>query len=176
MKKRGFTLIELLVVIAIIGLLATMAVVGFGNAQKKARDARRLADITAIDKVLRIYYDETNSYPGWGYGGAVKINPDCTTSLFATDLAAAEYLAILPKDPRDNLACGTYGVGNYFYAWDMDHAGMEPCFSINVVETQWGKDRLVEKFGQLKSTVTGGDGSIDSADFNFCYHPEGFYP
>lgn len=175
MNRKGFTLIELLVVIAIIGLLATMAVVAFGNAQQKARDTRRLADITAIDKVLRLYYDETNMYPGWGYGGAVKINPSCASD-FKDDLAAAGYLVNLPKDPRDNLACTTYGVGNYFYAWDMDHAGAEPCFSINVVETQWGEDRLIEKFGQMKSTVTGGDANIDSADFNYCYHPEGFYP
>ena len=39
-RKKGFTLIELLVVIAIIGILASIVLISFPGATKKAKDSR----------------------------------------------------------------------------------------------------------------------------------------
>jgi general secretion pathway protein G len=63
MNKKGFTLVELLVVIAIIGLLSTLAVVSFGSAREKARDARRISDIRQIQTALELYFADQGVYP-----------------------------------------------------------------------------------------------------------------
>ena len=47
-KNKGFTLIELLVVIAIIGVLSGIVIVAVGDAARRARDSRRLADVRQL--------------------------------------------------------------------------------------------------------------------------------
>lgn len=61
--KCGFTLIELLVVISIIGLLSTFSLIALDSSRKKARDARRLADIREIQQALDLYYDKYDQFP-----------------------------------------------------------------------------------------------------------------
>lgn len=59
--KKGFTLLELLVVISIIGILIAMGSVAFSTAQKRARDAKRRADIKAISNAFEQFYADNNS-------------------------------------------------------------------------------------------------------------------
>ncbi len=62
-NTKGFTLIELLVVIAIIGILATGAVTVFSQAQAKARDAVRLADLNTLRSAVEVYRADNTTYP-----------------------------------------------------------------------------------------------------------------
>ena len=60
--KKGFTLIELLVVIAIIGILASIVLVSFPGASKKAKDSRVISAISQARTVMTYVYANDGSY------------------------------------------------------------------------------------------------------------------
>ncbi len=65
-ERVGFTLVELLITIGIIGILATVTVVSIGSARAKARDAKRLSEVKAIQTALTIYQNEKQYFPNSG--------------------------------------------------------------------------------------------------------------
>ena len=107
-KILGFTLIELLVVISIIGFLTTVAVVSLNSSRKKARDARRLSDISQIQKALDLYYDENGSYiisgscsstsPNTGWCNSVQ---SLSSNHWIRNGSTANLSAFLSQDPTD---------------------------------------------------------------------------
>ena len=77
--KKGFTLIELLVVIAIIGILASVVLVSFPSATKKAKDARVISAVAQARTVMIYVNSNDGDYD----------NFQCTTAcvcLETTDL------------------------------------------------------------------------------------------
>lgn len=66
-------------VISIIFLLASISLVAFNNARKKARDVKRLADMAQIQKALEFFYEDNNFYYPYtsGYGEEEVSGPDC---------------------------------------------------------------------------------------------------
>jgi prepilin-type N-terminal cleavage/methylation domain-containing protein len=60
--KKGFTLIELLVVIAIIGILASVVLIGFPSATKKAKDSRVISAIGQARTVMTYIGANESSY------------------------------------------------------------------------------------------------------------------
>lgn len=55
-RTKAFTLLELLIVISIISILAVLGLTSFVGAQKKARDARRKADLKSVQECMEQYY------------------------------------------------------------------------------------------------------------------------
>ncbi|PIU73420.1 hypothetical protein COS78_02365 [Candidatus Shapirobacteria bacterium CG06_land_8_20_14_3_00_40_12] len=80
----GFTLFELLVSISIIAILVAIASMSYSTASKKARDSRRVEDISAIQKAAEQYYSQ-NSY----------VYPPTTG-----DFVSSGVMQLWPTDPK----------------------------------------------------------------------------
>lgn len=80
-KDAGFTLIELLVVVTIIGILAGIAMVQVGHAQKKARESALRADLHEMRKAIDDFYADKQRFPS------------------SLDELKPKYLREIPKDP-----------------------------------------------------------------------------
>ena len=90
-KTKGFTLIELLIVIAIIGLLASVVLVGLGGFRIRGRDARRIADLRAVQGGLELYYARNFNYPAVGANSWASLG----TSLIGAGIG----ITTIPNDP-----------------------------------------------------------------------------
>jgi len=62
-QERGFTLIELIVVVTIIGLLAGIAIVNVKFAQRKAREAVLMENLSSLRKAIDNFYADKQRFP-----------------------------------------------------------------------------------------------------------------
>jgi len=90
---KGFTLIELLVVISIIGILATLVLVSYTQAQKQARDTQRRSDLNQYRDGLQNYAVNNN--------GEYPVHPEAydATNFCSPGGELVGYLGECPRDP-----------------------------------------------------------------------------
>ena len=98
--QRGFTLIELLVVIAIIGILASVVLVSFPGATKKANDARVISAIAQARTVMTYINANDGDYGDF----------DCTHAdmvVLCNEVAGNSYndTALTTQNDGDDEAC-----------------------------------------------------------------------
>ena len=109
MRLKGFTLIELIVVVAILGLAASFVFASLTDAQKDARDKRRVQDLKQLESALQLYYTRYNSFPTEASGA----NGNVSTNVVFRN-AIAPYLSGTPTDPVP-------GNATYYYYYDGYH-------------------------------------------------------
>jgi general secretion pathway protein G len=92
-KKLGFTLIELLIVVAIIGILSSIAMVNFMQAQVRAKVSKVKGDMRAISLGIELYAVDFNRYPpAIGTDGTLEHRYSRITT-------PIDYMSSIPEDP-----------------------------------------------------------------------------
>ena len=109
-SAAGWTLIELLVVVSLVATLAAVAMIGYGTAVTRAREAVLKEDLFRMRDAIDQYHADRNEYPpaleslvAAGYLRAIPEDP-FTQSTATWQAVLAEY------DPADPLAQGVFDV------------------------------------------------------------------
>jgi prepilin-type N-terminal cleavage/methylation domain-containing protein len=138
-SKNGFTLIELLVVISIIGLLASVIFVAVNGARKKARNARRVADMKQIATAFSEALNNSGATLPDSAGSWACISTSCYGSFTYSAVPAVDafFSPFINKasDPSDN----TRGAGGYLYnsAWAGGPSGYDGVFTAGPYLDWW---------------------------------------
>jgi len=133
--NKAFTLIEMLVVISLIGILAALALVSFGGAQKQARDTTRKSDLKQYQTAIENYASKNNGlYP---VSGSTVISSGAVCTALAIGTCPADPKNVSPLEYR------YIGTATSYAVW----ARLENK-SVNWVNCSNGKN------GELPTTTT----------------------
>lgn len=109
-SAAGWTLIELVVVVSLMSTLVAVAMISYGTAVTRAREAVLKEDLFRMRDAIDQYYADRNEYPpalenlvSEGYLRAIPEDP-FTRSTATWQIVLAEY------DPADPLAQGVFDV------------------------------------------------------------------
>jgi prepilin-type N-terminal cleavage/methylation domain-containing protein len=112
---KGFSLIEMMVVVAIIATISALSLIAYNTYWVKARDNKRLSDITQIQNVLSSYFSNEKKYPdAITFGGSLS------------EASTTYMIGIFTNpSPRNDGACADQ---EYTYGTTTDLYGQEDFF------------------------------------------------
>src|SRR3989344_2421778 len=116
---KGLTGIKIGIAAAIIGIGLIVVVSAFSSAQGKARDERRLSDVSKIQQALKIFFDENGYYP---FGGEAS-----------EPTGIGNYIDGWPASPSSKACPETY-----FYRQNSQGEGYELEFCLEQGAKGWG--------------------------------------
>ena len=113
---RGFTLVEMLIVISIIAILTGIIITNLTGAKGKARDAKRVSDLSHIQLALQLYFDRCGRYPEPDSNGGVGPGGDtdeCSRTKDGTILyTMSDFISSIPTPTSE--------AGQTVYGYDYD--------------------------------------------------------
>ena len=106
----GWTLIELVVVVSLMSTLVAIAMVGYGTAVTRTREAVLKENLFRMRDAIDQFYADRQAYPAaledlvtYGYVRAIPVDP-------FTNSSATWQVVPAPTDPNDLLATGVFDV------------------------------------------------------------------
>ncbi len=117
-RQGGFTIIEMLIVVTILAMLAGILVPVLEDSASSARDARRAADLKAVQSALEAYKRANGSYPdtsGQWLGDASNYGSKGYDATGYIPGLVPDFLPALPKDPDSTYPSAEAG---YMYKSD----------------------------------------------------------
>lgn len=137
-RSNGFTLLEMMIVLAALGIMVVILSQTLPFMQEKARDRRRISELSTLRNVIELFHTDTGSYPsspaGMGAyyslfsnndGFAALYSPNQITSAYVPGIVPTYYDA-LPDDPlpgpSTNAGCDALGYRrNWAYFSNGEH-------------------------------------------------------
>lgn len=107
--SRGFTLIELLVVIIIISILTGIIVANLAQSKAKARDAKRVSDVTQLSLALELYFDRCNQYLPTGI-----LTPQAALTTGCGTVTFGNFISTIPTPPPGSAETAYITVGGKY--------------------------------------------------------------
>jgi len=124
-KNLGFTLIELLVAITLISLLAGFAIANYSASQRNGRNAKRRADMIALQQAYEQYFIANSTYATpcstmiVGYiQGTFPTDPKPSQSYYQICSATTYCMCALLEDGGGNSStsnCTGFGLGDTYF-------------------------------------------------------------